>query len=162
MKKQKEELAKQGVGVVGVPQSRILEIALTATPIQPAEKVARDQYKTLIATASAAPLAIQARLELAEMHARRQEYDPAMALLNDGLDQEPSPELEEQLRLRLGICLAEKGQPGVAFDQFVVVAGNPKSPWAAEARYRAGECQMARQDWIKAIEQWLPFRDQQP
>jgi TolA-binding protein len=162
IKKQKEELAKQGVGVMGVPQSRILEIAITAIPIQPAEQLAREQYKTLIATAAAAPLAVQARLELAEMLARRQEYDPAIALLNDGLDQEPSPEVEEQLRLRLGTCLAEKGQPGVAFDQFVVVAGNLKSPWAAEARYRAGECQMARQDWAKAIEQWLPFRDQQP
>src|SRR5205814_723663 len=80
------------------------------------------------------------RLELAEMHARRDEHDAAIKLLNDALDREPPPELEERIRLRFGASLVAKNDPKGAFQQFASVAQNLKSPLAPEARLRAGEC----------------------
>jgi TolA-binding protein len=145
----------------GVPTARPPEILLKAVPLQPAEQQARAQYQALIQSAKAGPLTQHARLELAELHAAREEYDPAIQLLADGLDQEPPADLEDRMHLRQGDCLLAKGDPKGAFEQFAVVAAK-QTPLAPEARYRAGECFAQLQDWAKAIEQWTPFRDQAP
>jgi cellulose synthase operon protein C len=162
LKKQADEAAKLPAGLKGVVNVRIPEIAITAIPIQPSEKLARDQYTALIAANAETPLSITARLELAEMHARRGEFDPAIALLNDALTLEPAADVEERLHLRLGVCLVAKNDQAGAFAQFAAVAANATSPLAPEARYRAGECQMQLKAWPKAIELWVPFRDQGP
>jgi len=82
--------------------------------------------------------------------------------LSNALDLEPAFDLEERLHLRLGVCLAAKNDHAGAFAQFAAVAGNPKSLLAPDARLRAGECQMQLKAWAKAIELWVPFRDQGP
>jgi TolA-binding protein len=162
LKKQADEAAKQPPGLKGVIQIRIPEILLTAIPIQPSEKLARDQYTALIAASQESPLSLTARLELAEMHSRRNEFDAAITHLGNALGLEPSPELEERLHLRLGACLVAKNDHAGAFGQFAAVAANATSPMAPEARFRAGECQMRLKAWPKAIELWAPFRDQGP
>lgn len=145
-----------------VPQQRRPVIAWVAVAPQPAEQAARAHYQTLIASKSDTPLSILARLELAEMQARRDEHDPALALLNDALSLEPTPEVEERIRMRLGVSLVGKKDLAGALPQFLAVAQNAKSPLAPEARYRAGETHMDQGAWAKAIELWLPFRDQAP
>lgn len=162
IKKQKEEAAKQPAGLVGVVNAKIPQFPITAIPLQPSEKLGRDQYKAVITAKADSPLAITSRLELAEMYARRDEFDPAIALLNEALNLEPAPDVEERLHLRLGVCLVAKNDHANAFSQFASVAADPKSPLAPEARARAGECQMQLKAWAKAIELWLPFRDQGP
>ncbi len=162
IKKQTEDAAKQPPGVKGVANVRLPLIPITAIPIQPSERLARDQYKAVITSKSDAPLAVTSRLELAEMHARRDEFDPAIALLNEALTLEPAADVEERLHLRLGVCLVAKNDQANAFAQFAAVAADAKSPLAPEARARAGECQMQLKAWAKAIELWLPFRDQGP
>lgn len=162
IKKQAEEAAKKPAGLKGVVNLRVPEFPLTAIPLLPSEKLARDQYTALIVSRQDSPLSIQARLELAEMHARRDEFDPAIAQLNAALNLEPAPDVEERLHLRLGSCLSAKNDPAGALAQFLAVAANEKSPLAADARYRAGECQMQLKAWPKAIELWIPFRDQGP
>lgn len=162
LKKQAEEAAKKPPGLKGVVNNRIPDFPLTAIPLQPSEKLARDQYTALIAARQDSPLSITARLELAEMHARRDEFDPAIAQLNNALTLEPAPDVEERLHLRLGACLVAKNDHAGAFAQFAAVAANDKSPLAPEARYRAGECQMQLKVFAKAIELWVPFRDQGP
>lgn len=149
-------------GLQNVPQQRAPEIAASAIPVQPAEQAARDQYKALIAAKSDTPLSMLARLEYAELQSRRGEIDPALALLNDALSLEPEPAVEQRIRLRLGTCLVAKNDQAGAAQQFAAVAADPKSPLAAEARYRAGETQMQLKLWPKAIEWLLPFRDQGP
>jgi TolA-binding protein len=62
----------------------------------------------------------------------------------------------------LGVCLVAKNDHAGAFAQFAAVAANATSPVAPEARYRAGECQMQLKAYPKAIELWVPFRDQGP
>ena len=162
IKKQKDEAAKQPPGLAGVVNAKIPQFPITAIPLQPSEKLGRDQYKAVIAAKADTPLAITSRLELAEMLARRDEFDAAIALLNEALNLEPAPDVEQRLHLRLGVCLVAKNDHANAFAQFASVAADPKSPLAPEARARAGECQMQLKAWAKAIELWLPFRDQGP
>lgn len=147
---------------LAVPQQRRPDPPLSAVPVQPAEQLARTQYQALITAQGDSPLAVLARLELAELQARRGELDPAIALLSEALDLEPAPAVEERLRLRLGVVLVGKKDYANALPQFSAVAANPQSPLAAEARYRAGESQMEAGQFAKAVELWLPFRDQGP
>ena len=155
-------MAKQPPGVKGVVNLRVPEFAMSVIPLQPSEKLAQDQYKALIVAKADAPLAITGRLELAEMHTRRNEFDPALALLNEALSQEPAADVEERLRLRLGVCLVAKNDQAGAFSQFAAVAADVKSPLGPEARFRAGECQVQLKAYPRAIELWIPFRDQAP
>lgn len=145
-----------------VPQQRRPDPPLSAIAIQPAEQLARTQYQAIVAAKGDSPIAVLARLELAELHARRGELDPAIAMLSEAIDLEPAPAVEERLRLRLGVALVAKKDYANALPQFSAVAANPQSPLAAEARYRAGESQMEAGQFTKAIELWLPFRDQGP
>ncbi|MFO0871560.1 MAG: tetratricopeptide repeat protein [Pirellulales bacterium] len=149
-------------GLARVPQQPRPVVAWSAVAVQPAEQAARTHYQHLIAARTDSPLAILARLELAEMLARREDYKAAQALLEEALTLEPATDVEERIRLRLGVTLVALKDSAAALPQFSAVAANAQSPWAAEARYRAGETQMDLQQWAKAIELWLPFRDQGP
>jgi TolA-binding protein len=138
------------------------EVSPGEIPLQPAEKKARARYQALMDGFPDLPLATDARFELAEIHAARREFDAALKLLTEGLDKEPSPELTDKIRLRLGECLAAKGDADKALAQFDLVAQNPKSPLAGQAQYRAGECYLKQKDWPKAAARLAVFRDQPP
>jgi TolA-binding protein len=140
------------------------EIPLKDIKLQPAEEKARAQYKALIQDEAFAelPLAVRARLELAEIYAQRAEHDAAVTLLEEAIDKEPPADLTEAIRLRLGACLAAKKDFKGALAQFEAVAQNPKSPLLAQAHYRAGECLFALKDYAGAAKRLALFRDQQP
>ena len=159
VKRRQDELAKKTLPGERPPFVHPPEIAAGAIPVQPSEQQARDAYKAIIAAAPDRPLAVEARLEMAELLARRDEFAAAVPLLIEALDHEPPAEMADRLRLRLGSCRLSNKDPAGALAQFDVVAQNVKSPLAAEARYRAGECLLAREDWPKAIARLLPFRD---
>ena len=135
------------------------EIAAATIPVQPAEQQARDAYKALIAAGPDNPLSNDVRLELAELFARRDEHPAAVAASDAG----------SRPRAVVGIDRSDSSASRFvspvskgfsrALAQFDAVAQNPKSPAAPEARYRAGECLMAQEDWPKAIARLLPFRD---
>src|SRR5262249_46052029 len=108
--------------------------------------------------------AIEARFELAEMMAERDEHEPAVKLLREALDKEPTdkappPELLDRVRIRLGTCLAAAKDYEGAVAQFEAVAGNPKSPLLAQAQLRAGECLLESGAAAKAIDRLKAFRD---
>jgi len=159
MKKRQEELSKNAAPGDLPPTVHPAAIALSTIPWQPAEQQARDAYKALIAAAPDQPLAVEARLELAELFTRRGEHPEAVALLTEALDHKPTPDLADRIRLRLGSCLQAQQNPAGALGQFDAIAQNDKSPLAPEARYRAGECLLAQEDWPQAIARLLPFRD---
>lgn len=138
------------------------DIPLSSVSLQPSEQRARAQYQALIAAAPDLPLAGDARLELAEMLAERGELDAAVKLLNEALDKEPAPELTDKIRIRLGVCHAERKDAKAAIALFQAVAQNPKSPLAGQAQYRAGECLLQRGDAAEAVKHLIVFRDQQP
>src|SRR5947209_14403105 len=62
----------------------------------------------------------------------RSEHDAAVKLLKDALDREPGPELTEKVKLRLGVCLAAKGDTKGALGQLEPIARNEKSPRSEE------------------------------
>jgi TolA-binding protein len=132
---------------------------LAKIPLQPSEKKAREQYRALLAAFPDLPLAGDARFELTELYAQREEHDEAIKLLTEGLDKEPGTELAEKIRLRLGACHAAKGNLKAALAQFGVVTQNAKSPLAAQAHYRAGECLYDARDYAGAVQRLALFRD---
>ena len=134
------------------------EIARARVPLQPAEDRARNDYKAIIAQFADSPLAGEARLELGELLAERDEFDPAIALLREALDKEPPQELTDRIRLRLGTCLAAKKDPKGALAQFNAIT-DPKSPLLPQAHYRAGECLLEMNDFAKAAQRLIVFRD---
>jgi len=138
------------------------EVPLSAVPAQPSEKTASYHYGRLIAAAPESSLAIQARLELAEMDAERGNSDSALELLADALANNLPAELAEQIRLRLAASFLARDDAKSALAQAEAVQKNAKSPFAAEARYLAGEAYAGQKNWAKAIEQLTPFRDQPP
>ncbi len=135
------------------------EVSIEKIPLQPSEKKARDLYKVLIDQVGDLAIASEARFELAEMLAQRNEHDPALQLLNDVLDKEPSPEMTEKIRLRLGGIHAAKGNIKGAMQQFDAVASNPKSQLAGWAHYRAGEVLIGNQQYAEAAKRLIVFRD---
>ena len=132
----------------------------TAIPVQPMEKAAQERYERLIAASPDAPLANQARFELAEMQARRGDYGAAQELLVTALERNPGPELAERIRVRLACCLLAEGNVKDALNLVQAIAKNPAAPLAAEARYLVAEAYVQQKDWPKATEQLVAFRDQ--
>jgi TolA-binding protein len=160
--KLKDEAAKKTPPGRTPPAVPAPEIALAAVPLQPSEQKARANYQALIAAFPERPLAGDARLELAELLADRTEYDAAIKLLKEGLDKEPPQELTDKMRLRLGACLVAKGDTKGGLAHFKAIAGNPKSPLAAQGHYRAGECLLQMGDAAEAVKHLAVFRDQGP
>jgi TolA-binding protein len=137
----------------------IPETPLTKIPVQPAEPKARAAYQALLNDFPDLPLATDARLELAELHAQRDEHDPAIKLLVEALDREPPEALTEKIRLRLGASQAAKGNTKAALAQLNAVAQNPKSPLAGQAHYRIAEIHLANQQFAEAVKRLSLFRD---
>jgi TolA-binding protein len=133
-----------------VPRSKV--------PIQPSENKARDAYKKLIDSFGDLPLAGEARLELSELHAEREEHEPAAKLLREALDKEPPQELTDRIRLRLGCCLASLKDAKGALQQFDSIS-DPKSPLHAQAQYRAGEALLELNQPQDAAKRLAVFRD---
>jgi TolA-binding protein len=92
------------------------------------------------------------------MYAERDEHEPAVKILREGLDKEPPQELTDRIRLRLGACLAAQNDAKGALAQFDAV-GDPKSPIYAQARYRAGEAALELNQPDEAIKRLAVFRD---
>jgi len=135
------------------------EVPLKDVPLQPAEKKTRALYQALLAAFPDLETNADARFELAELLSERGDHGGAIKLLQDALDREPKPDLTERIKLRLGVCLAAKGDTKSALTHFEAVAKNDKSPLRAQAVYRAGECLMQTKDYAGAVKQLALFRD---
>jgi len=121
-------------------------------------------YTKLIAEFPDLALAVEARLELAELLAENRQLDEAVKLLKEAIDQETTdkpipPETIERIRLRLGAALFDKKDYPAAQGQFDAVARNDKSPYRGLAVYRLAECLLARGQFEEAKERLKLFRD---
>jgi TolA-binding protein len=163
--KLKEDAAKRTPAGQTPPNISLPEIPLKRIALQPAEQKARAQYQAAFSALPDQPdlpLAWEARFELAELLAEREEFDPALKLLRDAMVKELSPELTDKVRLRLAACLAAKGDAKEALKQLEPIAANTKSPLNAQAHYRAGECHLQLNQAAEAVKHFALFRDQQP
>lgn len=140
------------------------QIPLADVPVQPAEIGARTQYRRLVEAAPGDPLAVQARLELAEMHCRRGSHpdgiDAAVKLLTEAVGKAPAAGTAEQIRLRLADLSLAKRDPAAMVAHLEAIG---KKPVGYQTRYQAqyllGEARILQKDWAKAIELLQPFRD---
>lgn len=146
---------------------KIRDVPVKMVPLQPAEKEVRKHYQTLIEAFPDLGINADARFELAELLDERGEPDAAIKLSREALDKEPSPELTDKIRLRLGDCLFRKGDTKAALAQFEpIAAGDParidgtRRIVYAQARYRAGECQLHLNAPAEAVKRLVVFRDQ--
>jgi len=130
-----------------------------AIPSAPSEQRAIECYRKIIAAAPDSSVAMQARCELAEMHSARDEADPAIELLTDALEKSPAGEVSSRVRLGLAAAHLARKNPVQALACVQPILAIPPGPDAAEARALAGEALVQQQLWPKAIEQLLPFRD---
>lgn len=124
----------------------------------------RKAYGKLIAEFPDLSLAVEGRLELAEIQADHGQADDAVKLLKEALDKEPTdkptlPETTERIRLRLGTALFANKDVAGAQAQFDAVAGNERSPHRGAALYRSAECLMAQKKWEDAKNKLVLFRD---
>ena len=157
-----DKKAAPGTKAAPVP---LPEVARSEVPIQPSEQKVRTAYQNQISNFNDTLLSVDARFELAEMLAERDEFDAAIKMLKEANDVEPrgdklpTAELLDKIRIRLGVCFAGKKEWDVALGYFDAVANNPKSPLVAQGLYRAGEVYLAKGDTAKSIERLTPFRD---
>lgn len=157
--KLKDDVAKktpQGQTPPAVPAPLV---PLSAVPRQESETKVRTLYQTLLKEFADLEQYVDARFELAELLSEREEHAEAIKLLNDALDKEPSAELTDRIKLRLGACQAAKGDLKAALTQFQAIARNEKSPNRAQAIYRAGETLMAAKDYAEAEKFLKQIRD---
>jgi TolA-binding protein len=138
------------------------DIPLSKIAMRLTESTARDYYRRLIEAAPTAPLALHARLELAEMHAQRGDHDRAISLLTEAMEKGPAADLGEQIKLRLASELLAKGSPKAAMLLAEAIAKNINHPRAPQARYVVGEAHAQLKEWPKAVELLVPFRDHGP
>jgi TolA-binding protein len=157
-KTQDEELKKdpnyKPPAVVSLP-----DVPLAQVPLQPSETKAREKYQAIIKEFEDVPLAVDSRLELAELVALRGDQEGAVKLLKQALEKEPNPVLTDKVRLRLGASLASLKDTKGALALFDQVAKDPKSPLLAQAHYRAGECLVELGDYNAAVARLARFRD---
>jgi TolA-binding protein len=140
------------------------EVPWSAVKHQPSEEKARAQYRALMedTNLAALPLAARARLELAELLTQREEYQPALKLLQEAIDKKLHPGHTDRFRVHQGLVLAARKDIKAALAVFEAVAKDPASPEAGAAQYQAGECLMARKEYARAAERWTAFRDKKP
>jgi TolA-binding protein len=93
------------------PAVALPQVALRDVPLQPSESQVRAQYRSLITAFPDLAINADARFELAELLADRNEHTEAVKLLQAALEgeKEPSPELADRIKVRLGTCLLDRG-----------------------------------------------------
>lgn len=121
-------------------------------------------YTKLIAQFPDLSLAVEARLELAELLTEKGKADDAITLLKEAIDKEPTDkptpqETTERVRIRLGVALFDKKDFAAAQGQFDAVGNNEKSPLRAQGLYRAAECLLAQNKADEAAKKLAIFRD---
>jgi TolA-binding protein len=141
--------------VIPLPNVRPAEIKL-----QPSEERSHAQYKLLIEAFPDLALPGEARLELAELHAEREDYEAAFKLLDEALTKNPSADLRDRIRIRQATGHAGKNNLKTALDMLDGVAQSATSALAGQAQYRAGEILFARQDFKGAAARLAAFRDE--
>ena len=120
-------------------------------------------YTKLVEQFGELSIAVEARLELAELVSEKKP-DDAIKLLKAAIDAEPtdkptSPETLDRIRIRLGAAYFDKKDYAAAQGQFDAVGNNDKSPHRAHGLYRSAECLLALGKADEAAKKLAIFRD---
>jgi TolA-binding protein len=119
-----------------------------------------EHYKALIQQWPDEPIAVDARFELAETMAWREQYEAAVPVLKEAIAKPVRDEIRDKIVLLLGVCLSEQGQFGEAIPHLEQIAQNAAGPLAPYAAFRAGEAYLATKALDKALAKFQLFLDQ--
>ncbi|MFQ3591723.1 MAG: tetratricopeptide repeat protein [Gemmataceae bacterium] len=149
--KRRDELSKNLAPGQPPPQVALPYVPLREVPLQPAEKAARQTYENILKSFADLNIQVDARLELAELLANRDEHPAAVKLLQEALegDRDPSPELLEKIKLRLAACLLDQATRALLAAQGVLA--HPSSKPDARTQAEA-ELKKARETIEQALE----------
>jgi tetratricopeptide (TPR) repeat protein len=164
-KLQREAVAKRQAAIAAdLPKGRPLpapktpEVAAASVPAQPAEAIAKEKYQAVIAAGADTPFPIEARVELAEMQARRGDLDGAIKLLSDAVKEDGPADQIDKIRMRLAEIALAKGDTATARTQYDQIAANQKSPYFHHAKVGLGECLAVEKKWPQVVEIMLVYR----
>ncbi len=155
--------AEQYKAALPTSEARARMLYDSAWTSRAAETDPTPAYTKLIAEFPDLALAVEARLELAELLAEKKP-DEAIVLLKAAIDKEPTdkatpPESLERIRLRLGGALFDKKDFAGAMGQFDSVGNNEKSAHRGIGLYRSAECLLALNKPDDAAKKLVIFRD---
>ena len=159
-----EEVLRSREPGVGISVTSPPAVPRSAVPLQGFESRARATYQRLATDMPTHALAVEARLELAEMLAERAEHPAAIDMLRAALDVIPTDRpvptvVLDRVRMVLGGCLFAEGEYLAAAEAFDAVAANPRSRHFAEAVYHAGVCRYSAGKFRDAADVLAAFRD---
>jgi tetratricopeptide (TPR) repeat protein len=125
LEKRRADLSKGRPAGSPPPQVTVARVRLSEVPVQPAETQARTAYENLIKTFPELAVNADARFELAELQAMRGGHAAAIKMLQGALEgeREPSPELTDKIKLRLGACMLDQGTRQIAEAQRKLALG---------------------------------------
>ncbi len=141
-----------------VPPLRAVEVALSAVAAQPSEAIAKEKYQAVVAAGADTPFAIEARVELAELLARRGDLDGAVKLLSEAVNQDGSADQIDKIRMRLAEIALVRADTKTARTQYETIAANQKSAYYHHARVGMGECYAVEKKWPQVVEIMLVYR----
>ncbi len=162
--KQFEQRAEQFKAALPQNEARARMLYDAAWTLRAVNEDPTAVYNKLIAEFPDLSLAVEGRLELAEILADKQKPDEAIKLLREAVDKETTdkpipPETIERIRLRLGAALFEKKDYVAAQGQFDAVGNNDKSQHRGQGLYRSAECMLAQGKTEEAKNKLVIFRD---
>jgi hypothetical protein len=117
-----------------LPATRPVGVDANALPMQAGEKEARAAYLAVMDFAPDSPVALEARAELAELHAGRDEHEQVIKLLEGVVGAVEQPEISDRLRMRLGYSYLAKRDAKAALPLFEGIGQTRRSPYTAQAR----------------------------
>lgn len=152
--------AQAGQPQASTPRFIAPRVDLKDVADQPSEARMLAGYAALLAGSPASPLAMHARLELAEYHLWRGQHGKVPALLTDFLDQELAPEIAQRGQMILGSAQLAAGGHAAAAQTLGEAVGGPDAGLAARSRMLWGQAALSGADAKAAIERLSPFRTQ--
>ncbi len=155
---------KRRLAADGSPAANAIgaEVPLASVPIQPAEQQARVAYRAIIQLAADSPIAIDARLELSDLHLQRDEHEAAAAALKDLLANDPPQDLADRVRLRLGTASLARGDYKSAYEAFQAVVAGASPQYLLFGREGAAEAKFLQKDYAGVIQVLSPLIEGQP
>jgi TolA-binding protein len=117
-----------------LPATRPVGVEMAALPMQAGEKEARGAYLAVMEMAPDSAVALEARAELAELYAGRDEHELVIKLLKGVVGAVEQPEIADRLKMRLGYSYLAKRDGKNALPLFEGIGQTRRSPYTAQAR----------------------------
>ena len=149
------------------PLVKPAEVAIGAVALQPGERLARERFKAVADGGGDSPLADEARTQLVELYAQRDEADAAIAVVKEMLEKAAAAgattpgagDQVERLQLRLGTLYLAKGDAKSAAQAAAGVLGSQRTAYVSYARAIAAEAAYRQGDWAETVAQARTFLD---